>query len=92
MYTRADDQYPDRCIAEDLPVSHHDILVPFFLIVNGMIWIKGDDPTLLGKGVGSPRQDNTCESGVLFTENGKTQMCNTVVHDKDKIFFPLGLK
>ena len=53
--------------------------------------MKGDDPTLLGKGVDSPRQDNSCESVVVFTENGKTQMCNTVVHDKDKIFFPLGL-
>lgn len=74
-----------------MPVSHHDILVPFFPIVNDMMWMKGDDPTLLGKGVDSPRQDNSCESVVVFTENGKTQMYNTVVHDKDKIFFPLGL-
>ena len=49
MYSRADDQYPERCKAEDfqrniLPVSHHDILVPFFLIAYDMIWIKGDDP------------------------------------------------
>ena len=50
IYDCADDQHPDRRIAVDfqretVPVSHHDILVPFFPQVNDMISIKGEDPT-----------------------------------------------
>lgn len=50
LYNSADDEHPDRRIVvdfqrENLPISHLDILVPFFPQVNDMIFIKGDDPS-----------------------------------------------